>query len=218
MSDINTISAEKRDVQGTGASRRLRHAGKIPAILYGGNADPVMLTLDHDTTFHAFEREAFHSSILDIDIEGNKEKAILRDVQMHPFKNLILHVDFQRVSASDKIHMNVPLHFSGGDECPGVKLEGGVISHLITELDVSCLPGNLPEYIEVDISGLKLGESVHISELNLPEGVESTVMTHGGDDLAVVTCAAVRGSAAAGEAEEVEAEGEEAAGEEAGEE
>jgi large subunit ribosomal protein L25 len=220
MSDSNTITAEKRDVQGTGASRRLRHAGKVPAILYGAGKDTVMLTLDHNSIYHNLENEAFHSSILNVEVDGKGEKAILRDVQMHPFKPIVMHVDLQRVSAKDKIHMNVPIHFTGGDEAPGVKLENGIISHLITELDINCLPDDLPEYIAVDVSGLRIGESIHIREINLPKGVESTSLTHGGDDLAVVTCVAVRGSMAEETAETGAAAeaGEETGGEEAGEE
>lgn len=221
MSDSNTISAVTRDEQGTGASRRLRRDGKIPAILYGAGKDTVKLTLDHNTLFHDLEKESFHSSILNVEVDSKGERAILRDVQMHPYKPIIMHIDLQRVSAKDKIHMNIPFHFTGGEESPGVKLEGGIISHLMTELDISCLPDDLPEYIEIDVSGLNLGDSIHISEITLPKGVESTSVAHGGDDLAIVTCSAVRGSQAEDEViEEVgeEAAGEEAAGEEAGEE
>ena len=223
MSDSNTISAVTRDVQGTGASRRLRHAGKVPAILYGAGKDTVKLTLDHDSIFHNLENEAFHSSILNVEVDGKGERAILRDVQMHPYKLIVMHVDLQRVSAKEKIHMNVPFHFTGGDEAPGVKLENGIISHLITELEINCLPDDLPEFIDVDISNLSIGDSIHITEIDLPKGVESTSMAHGGDDLAVVTCVAVRTSKAdeaeeAAAAAEAEAEaGEEAGGETAGE-
>ena len=194
MSDSHIINAEMRDVQGTGASRRLRHAGQVPAVLYGAGKDPAMLTLDHNSLYHNLEDESFHSSILTVDIAGKKEKAILRDVQMHPYKQLIMHIDLQRISATDKIHMSIPLHFTGGDEAPGVKIEGGIVSHLITELDIICLPDNLPEFISVDVSDLHLGDSIHLSEITLPEGVESTTLSHGGDDLAVVTVVAVRGS------------------------
>jgi large subunit ribosomal protein L25 len=194
MSDSHTINAEMRDVQGTSASRRLRHAGQVPAVLYGAGKDPALLTLDHNNLYHSLEDESFHSSILTVDIAGKKEKAILRDVQMHPYKQLIMHIDLQRISATDKIHMSIPLHFTGGDEAPGVKIEGGIVSHLITELDIICLPDNLPEFISVDVSELHLGDSIHLSEITLPEGVESTTLSHGGDDLAVVTVVAVRGS------------------------
>jgi len=212
MSNSHTIIAEMRDVQGTGASRRLRHAGKIPAVLYGAGKDTVMLSLSHNSLYHNLEDESFHSSILTVEIEGKKEKAILRDVQMHAFKQQILHVDLQRISAKDKIHMNVPLHFIGGDEAPGVKVESGIVSHLITELDIICLPENLPEFLTIDVSALHLGESIHLSEITLPEGVESTALSHGGDDLAVVSVLVVRGAVEDEETteEETDEEGESA--------
>jgi large subunit ribosomal protein L25 len=211
MSTSHTIIAELRDVQGTGASRRLRHAGKIPAILYGSGKDTAMLTLSHNSLYHNMEDESFHSSILTVEIDGKKEKAILRDVQMHAYKQLIMHIDLQRVSAKDKIHMNVPFHFTGAEEAPGVKVESGIVSHLITELDIVCLPDDLPEFISIDISALNLGDSIHLSEITLPEGVESSALSHG-DDLAVVTVVAVRATVEEDEvtAEEGE-EGEEAA-------
>ena len=218
MSDSHTSLAEMRDVQGTGASRRLRHAGKIPAVLYGAGKEPAMLTLSHNSLYHNLEDESFHSSILTVDIAGKQEKAILRDVQMHAYKQLIMHVDLQRVSATDKIHMSVPLHFTGGDEAPGVKVESGIVSHLITELDIVCLPENLPEYLSIDVSALHLGDSVHMSDIILPEGVESTALAHGGDDLAVATVVAVRGTVEDEAADLSEAEGAEEASAEAGEE
>ncbi|GBE09137.1 50S ribosomal protein L25 [bacterium BMS3Bbin11] len=213
MSNSHTIIAEMRDMQGTSASRRLRHAGKIPAVLYGAGKDTTMLTLSHNSLFHNLEDESFHSSILTVEIDGKKEKAILRDVQMHAFKQLIMHVDLQRISAKDKIHMNVPLHFTGGEEAPGVKVESGIVSHLITELDIVCLPVDLPEFISIDISTLNLGDSVHLSEIELPDGVESTIISHGGDDLAVVTVVTVRAQIEEETAEEDEEAGEEDAGE-----
>ena len=213
MSDSHTIIAEIRDVQGTGASRRLRHAGKIPAVLYGSGKDPVMVTLNHNSLYHNLEDESFHSSILTVEVEGKKEKAILCDVQMHAYKQLIMHVDLQRVSATEKIHMSVPLHYTGGDEAPGVKIENGIISHLITELDIICLPDDLPEFLSVDVSELNIGDSIHLSEVTLPEGVESTTLSHGGDDLAVVTVVTVRASVE----EDVEAAEDEGEAGEAGE-
>jgi len=217
MSDSHTIIAETRDVQGTSASRRLRHAGKVPAILYGAGKDTARLTLSHNSLYHNLEDESFHSSILTVEIDGKKEKAILRDVQMHAYKQQIMHVDLQRISAKDKIHMNVPFHFTGAEDSPGVKVESGIVSHLMTELDIVCLPADLPEFISIDISALHLGDSIHLSEITLPDGVESTIMTHGGDDLAIVTVVAVRAPV---EDEEVEAaegeEGEEAAAEDSG--
>lgn len=211
MSVKYEISAEARDTKGSSASRHLRRNGKVPAVLYGAGKDVVMLSLDHNALFHNLEHEAFHTSILTLKLGGNSEKAILRDVQMHPFKSRIIHIDFQRVSETEKIHMQVPFHFEGVDVAPGVKLEGGIVSHLMTEIDVTCLPKNLPEYLLVDISELGLGQSIHISDLKLPQGVEITSLGHGGQDLAIVTIVAVRGST---EDEEAAASAEgEAAGE-----
>jgi len=169
-----------------------------------------MVSFAHDPMWHLLENEASHSSILDVKTDGKAEKAILRDVHYHPFKQLILHVDLQRVSETERIHMSVPLHFVGEDAAPGVKLQGGIVSHLMTDIDITCLASNLPEYLAADISDLKLHESVHLSDLQLPEGVEITSLAHGGDDLAVVTIVAVRGTS-----EEETGEGEEAEGGEA---
>ena len=198
------VIAEKREAKGTGASRRLRRAGKIPGIIYGGDNEPAMVSFDHDPVWHLLENEASHSSILDVKTDGKSEKAILRDVHYHPFKQLILHVDLQRVSETERIHMSVPVHFVGEDVAPGVKLQGGIVSHLMTDIDITCLASNLPEYLTADISGLNLHESVHLSDLKLPEGVDITSLTHGGDNLAVVTIVAVRGTVE----EETEGEGE----------
>ena len=201
------LNAEKRDAKGTGASRRLRRAGRVPGIIYGVGKNPEMVSFDHDNVYHLLAQEAFHTSILDLKSGGNSEQVILRDVQYHPYKQLVMHMDLQRVSATEKIHMSVPLHFIGEDIAPGVKLQGGIVSHLMTEVDVTCLASNLPEYLEADISELDLHASLHLSDIKLPEGVEMTSFAHGGDDLAVVTVAAVRTTV---EEEEVEpAEGEE---------
>jgi len=199
------VIAEKREGKGTGASRRLRRAGMIPGIIYGGGKEAAMVSFKHDPIWHMLENEASHSSILDVKTDGKAEKAILRDVHYHPFKQLILHVDLQRVSESERIHMRVPVHFVGEDVAPGVKLQGGIVSHLMTEVDITCLASNLPEYLVADVSNLNLHESVHLSNLQLPEGVEITSLAHGGDDLAVVSIVAVRGT--------VEAEGGEEAAE-----
>jgi large subunit ribosomal protein L25 len=213
MSVKYEISAEARDTKGSSASRHLRRDGKVPAVLYGAGKDVVLLSLDHNTVFHNLEHEAFHTSILTLKLGDNSEKAILRDVQMHPFKSRIIHIDFQRISETEKIHMQVPFHFEGDDVAPGVKLEGGIVSHLMTEIDITCLPKDLPEYLLVDISELSLGQSVHISDLKLPEGVEITSLGQGGQDLAIVTIVAIRASLD-DEAEAAVAEGEaEAAGE-----
>jgi large subunit ribosomal protein L25 len=213
MSVKYEISAEARDTKGSSASRHLRRNGKVPAVLYGAGKDVVMLSLDHNTLLHSLEHEAFHTSILTLKLGGNSEKAILRDVQMHPYKLRIIHIDFQRVSEAEKIHMRAPFHFEGDDVAPGVKLEGGIVSHLMTEIDITCLPKDLPEYLLVDISELALGQSVHISDLKLPEGVEITSLGHGGQDLAIVTIVAIRGSTE----DEEEAAAASAEGEAAGE-
>jgi large subunit ribosomal protein L25 len=166
------VIAQKRDVQGTGASRRLRHAGFVPGIVYGAGQEPVAIQLDHNALWHALRKEAFHASVLNLKIGDVSETALLRDVQMHPYKQLILHIDFQRVSAADAIHIKVPLHFVNADSAPGVKLAHGLVNHQMTELDVACLPGNLPEFIEVDLGALEAGQSVHLSDIVLPAGVE----------------------------------------------
>ncbi|MEW5965636.1 MAG: 50S ribosomal protein L25/general stress protein Ctc [Gammaproteobacteria bacterium] len=166
------VIAYKRDAQGSSASRRLRHAGKVPGIVYGGTAAPMQIELDHNALYHALRKEAFHASVLTLTVDGNKESVLLRDTQWHPYRQQVLHVDFQRVDKTHKIHVKVPLHFLNEETAPGVKTGGGKVSHVVTELDVSCLPGNLPEYIEVDIGALELGHSIHANDLKLPDGVE----------------------------------------------
>ena len=187
--------AFNRTTQGTGASRRLRRTGKVPGIVYGGHKDAVAIELDHNALYYALQEEAFHASVLTMSLDGNKEPVLLRDYQMHPFKQQVVHIDFQRVAAGEKIHMKVPLHFSGEDICPGVKLQGGKISHVVLELDVACLPEKLPEFIAVDLSGLSAGQSVHLADLKLPDGVESTALRHG-DNAVVALCMSPRGGAA----------------------
>lgn len=166
------VVATKRELQGTGASRRLRSAGKVPGIVYGGTAAPMQIELDHNPLYHAMRKEVFHASVLTLNVGGAKETVLLRDAQWHPYKQQILHVDFQRVDSTHTIHVKVPLHFLNGDIAPGVKLGGGKVSHVMNELEVTCLPGNLPEFIEVDMGGLELGHSIHATELTLPAGVE----------------------------------------------
>ena len=165
------VVAFERSVQGTGASRRLRNSGKTPGIIYGGKDAATVIELDHNALFHALRKEAFHSSILDLEVGGKAEKVLLRDYQMHPFKPLVLHIDFQRVSATEKVHMRVPLHFIHADVSAAVKLQGAVISHISTELEVSCLPADLPEFIEVDLSKIEVGHGIHAKDLTLPKGV-----------------------------------------------
>jgi large subunit ribosomal protein L25 len=166
------ITARKREAQGTGASRRLRHMGMVPAILYGGDKDPVKLELDHQALILNLRNERFHASILTLDVAGAKEQVLLRSVNMHPFKLQVQHVDFQRVSKDKKIHMKVPMHFVNAEKSPGVKEQGGVVSHVLNELDIVCFPDDLPEFIEVDLSSLAVGNSVHARQLTLPKGVE----------------------------------------------
>ena len=165
------FTAFPRTNEGRGASRRMRRAGKAPGIVYGGTAEPQPIELDHNALFHALRNEAFHASILTMKLDGSATKVLLRDVQMHPFRNEILHVDFQRVDENRKIHMKVPLHFVNGELSPAVKLSGAIVTHVLNELDVSCLPKDLPEFIEVDLLALDVGHSIHVSSLSLPPGV-----------------------------------------------
>lgn len=166
------VIAYKRELQGTGASRRLRSAGKVPGIVYGGTAAPMQIELDHNALYHALRKEAFHASVLNLTVEGKSESVLLRDTQWHPYKQQVLHVDFQRIDKKHKIHVKVPLHFLNEETAPGVKTGGGKISHVITEIDITCLPGNLPEFIAVDVGQMELNQSIHVAELQLPEGVE----------------------------------------------
>src|ERR1700676_3713520 len=178
------LVAEFRETQGKGASRRLRHEGKVPAILYGGHADARTLTLSHQKLLIMLDNERFYSTILNLKVGDQSQAAILKDVQRHPFKNAIVHVDFQRVEENEKIRISIPLHFTGAAVSPGVKSQGGIVSHMRNETEVSCLPKDLPEFIEVDISGLSLNESIHLSQLKIPEGVALTDLAK--DDAAVV--------------------------------
>ncbi|QNA87651.1 50S ribosomal protein L25/general stress protein Ctc [Massilia sp. Dwa41.01b] len=186
------VVAFNRNLQGTGASRRLRNAGQTPGIIYGGAAAPQLIALDGNALYHALKKEAFHGSVLDMEIEGQTQQVVLRDFQMHAYKQLVLHADFQRVDASQKMHTKVTLHFVNAETSPAVKLSGAVISHVMNELEVSCLPGQLPEFIEVDLGNLEAGASIHVNDLKLPEGV--TPMTHG-QNLTVVTSSIPRGAA-----------------------
>jgi len=180
------VIAFPRSEQGSGASRRLRNAGHTPGIIYGGGLAPRTIKLDHNALYHALKKETFHSSILDLEIEGAVEKVLLRDFQMHAYKQLVLHADFQRVDASQKIHMKVPLHFVNAELSPAVKLSAGIVSHVVAELEVSCLPQDLPEFIEVDLSAIEIGHSIHLSDLKLPQGVVA-VLHHGQDNLTIAT-------------------------------
>ncbi|MGD8631820.1 MAG: 50S ribosomal protein L25/general stress protein Ctc [Gammaproteobacteria bacterium] len=211
------LNAESRTDMGKGASRRLRHAGKVPAIIYGGTKDPEALTLSHNELLRNLEHEAFYSHILTIKLGSTTTSAILRDLQRHPSKPVIMHVDLQRVSADEKLRTNVPVHFVGEDTCPGVKA-GGLVMHELTEVEIECFPKDLPEYIEVDMSALDIGDTVHLSDLKVPEGVTLLELERGEDhDQSVASIHAKRVEAAEEEAGE-EAGGGEAAGEAEGEE
>jgi large subunit ribosomal protein L25 len=181
------ITAEARNEQGTGASRRLRRAGKIPAIIYGADKAPAALLLDHNSFYRNLKDERFHTSILTVNLGAEKQQAILRDVQMHPYQPQVMHVDLQRISATEKIHMRVPLHFINESSSPGVKIEGGIVNHLMTEVDITCLPADLPEFLTVDMLEVKLHQSVHLSQIPVPKGVAITQLAHGGADHAVAT-------------------------------
>jgi large subunit ribosomal protein L25 len=165
------VVASKRDAQGTSASRRLRHTGQVPGVLYGGSGAAQPIMVEHNPLFHALRKEKFHASILDMELDGKSERVLLRDFQMHPWRPVVLHVDFQRVSETQKIHMRVPLHFTGQEESPAFKLGGGLISHVSSDVDVACLPKDLPEYIEVDLSGLEAHQTVRVLDLKMPVGV-----------------------------------------------
>jgi large subunit ribosomal protein L25 len=188
--------AFERNKQGTGASRRLRNSGKTPGIVYGGEGQPQLIELDHNALWHTLKKEAFHSSILDMDLNGSSGKVLLRDVQYHPYRQQVQHVDFQRVDANTRLHMKVPLHFKGAEESEAVKVEHCMANPVVNDLDISCLPADLPEFIEVDLSGLKKGMSLHLADIKLPKGVKA--VTHGKPNpviVSVVTTAAEESAA-----------------------
>jgi large subunit ribosomal protein L25 len=198
------INATKRELQGTSASRRLRRASRVPGILYGGTAQPQSIEFDHNELFQHLRKEAFYSSVLTMNVDGAKEMCLLRDVQRHAYKPLILHVDFQRIDATHAIHQKVPLHFVNADIAPGVKLSGGMVQHVMTEVDVKCLPKDLPPFIEVDLKDLVGGASIHVTQLTMPAGV--TPVLHRGEDPVVAAVVVRGGGAAAEELEEAPAE------------
>ena len=180
------ITAFPRTMQGTGASRRLRTSGRVPGIIYGADKPAQRIELDHLALQRHLKMEAFHASILDMTVDGARERVLLRDFQMHPWKPMVLHADFQRIDKNRKIHMKVPLHFVNAEVCPGVKVGGGVVQHVINEIDIRCLPDDLPEYVEIDLKDLELGDTIHVNELALPAGVEPIAkLRH--DNPAVVT-------------------------------
>jgi len=181
------LNAELRTDMGKGASRRLRHAGKVPGIMYGGKSEPTSLVFPHKDVAKSLESEAFYSHILTINVDGKAQKAVLKDLQRHPFKPIIMHLDLQRVTDTDKIRVHVPLHFKGEDIAPGVKQRRGIVNHLLKHVDVTCLAKDLPEYIEVDVSALNVGESIHLSDLKLPSGSSLPGLVAGSEhDLPVV--------------------------------
>jgi large subunit ribosomal protein L25 len=197
------FTAFPRASEGRGASRRMRRAGKAPGIVYGGSTAPQPIELDHNALIQALRKEAFHSSILSMKVDGATTNVLLRAVQMHPFRDEVLHVDFQRIDETRKIHMKVPLHFVNEAESPAVKTQGAVVSHVMTEIDIACLPKDLPEFIEVDLSGLDTSHSLHVSGVKLPPGVSA--VTHRTGDPVVATAVVPK---AAAEAETEAAEGE----------
>ena len=195
MTDF-VVNAVAREDEGKGASRRLRREGLVPAVLYGGDKrrKPVAISVHNNELVRQLQEDAFYSSILTLKLNDKEERVILKDLQRHPSKPAVLHADFQRVDSSQPIHTKVALHFVNAETSPAVKLSAAVISHVLNELDVSCLPGQLPEFIEVDLANLEAGQSIHVNDLKLPEGV--TALTHG-QNLTIVTSSIPRGAVAA---------------------
>ncbi len=198
------VVANTRTAQGTGASRRLRRAGKLPGVIYGGEGQPVVIELDHNPIYHALRVESFHSSILDLELDGKSEHVLLRAVQWHPFKPLVLHIDFQRVDVNQPVHVKVPVHFLNQENSTAVKLGHAIVSHVLNEIEVSCLPSKLPEFIELDLANLELGQVIHVSQVPMPEGVKPVL--HGREDPVVAIAAKPAGGGAAeGETEDAAA-------------
>ncbi|NOL50467.1 50S ribosomal protein L25/general stress protein Ctc [Pelistega europaea] len=194
------FSATTRSVQGSSASRRLRRAGRLPGIVYGGKGEATSIELDHNEIFHAVRKEDFHSSVLEMNLDGKVETVLLRAVQWHAYKPQVLHIDFQRVDANQKLHTKVPFHFVGAEESPAVKGSGNQVAHIVTEIEVSCLPKDLPHFVEVDLSKLEAGGVVHLSDVAPPKGVEFIVH---GDDPVLASAVAPKG-AVEGEEESAE--------------
>jgi len=196
--------AFERAKQGTGASRRLRNTGRTPGIVFGGSAEPTAIELDHNALWFTLQKEAFHASLLEMELNGKTEIVLLRDVQYHPFKQLVLHVDFQRVDAKTRLHKKVPLHFINGETSPAVKLDRSVVNHVMTELEVECLATDLPEHIEIDLGESVKGSTLHVTDLKLPKGIKA--VTHGKKNQTVVTFTAPPGGYTAEAAAEPAAE------------
>ena len=186
------VVAFARAKQGTGASRRLRNSGRTPGIIYGGAAEPQLVEVDHNTLWYALKKEAFHASVLEMDLDGSKSQVLLRNVQYHPFKQLVLHIDFQRVDANTVLTMKVPVHYSGAEESPAVKIDKCMVTPVVTEIEVRCMPKDLPEFISVDLSKLEKGATLHLNDVALPKGV--TLVSH--SNAAVISVAAPAGAAA----------------------
>jgi large subunit ribosomal protein L25 len=184
------VVATTRSAQGTSASRRLRIANQVPGILYGGTGTPVAIAVEHNPLFHALRKEKFHASILDMDLDGKSERVLLRDFQMHPYKAQVMHIDFQRVAENQKVHVRVPLHFKGQENSPAVKEHAALVSHVQSEVDIACLPKDLPEFIEVDLSGLKMHQTLRVLDLALPAGVSPVLK---GKENPVVVTSVVKG-------------------------
>ena len=192
MTTEHKLSATGRKDEGKGASRRLRHAAQIPAVVYGGHADPQSIQLEHEKTWLASQNEWFYASIIDLDVDGKVQKVLLRDMQRHPYKQVIMHLDFQRVSENEAIRVNVPLHFVNGDTSPAGKAAGVALTHEMNEVEVSCLPKDLPEFIEVDLAEMEVGDTVHLSDVKFPNGVEPTLKIDEDHDPAVAVARHVK--------------------------
>ncbi|CAB3766130.1 50S ribosomal protein L25/general stress protein Ctc [Paraburkholderia humisilvae] len=192
------VIAFERNLHGTGASRRLRNSGKTPGIVYGASSEPQLIEIDHNALWHALKKEVFHSSILDLEVAGKSQQVLLRDVQYHPFRQLVLHVDFQRVDPNTKLHTKVPLHFMNQETNPAVKLSGAVISHVVNEIEVECLPAALPEFLEVDLAKIEAGQTMHANDIVLPAGVSLTA--HIVSENPVIASATIPAGAVADEA------------------
>ena len=205
------VVAFERNLHGTSASRRLRNTGKTPGIVYGAGAEPQLIEIDHNALWHALKKEVFHSSILDLEVAGKEQQVLLRDVQYHPFRQIVLHVDFQRVDAKKKLHTRVPLHFMNQETNPAVKLSGAVISHVLNEIEIECLPGDLPEFLEVDLATIEAGHSLHAKDIALPKGVALVAHIEAENPViaaATIPAGAVSDDAAEGSAAPAAGEGE----------
>jgi large subunit ribosomal protein L25 len=192
------VVATTRNAQGTSASRRLRHANQVPGVIYGGKGEAVLIAVDHNPLFHSLRKEKFHASILDMELDGKSERVLLRDFQMHPYRPLVMHVDFQRVSETEKVHMRVPLHFAGQESSPAVKESGALVSHVQSEVDIACLPKDLPEFIAVDLSALRAHDTLRVRDLVLPPGVTPVLK---GKENPVVVSVTIKGEEVEEEAE-----------------